>query len=289
MLLTGGSIFDPGWDSLIRWGGNFGPYTTGGEYWRLASAAFVHGGIIHILFNMWCLYSLGPLSERLFGKWQTICIYLLTGVGGSLLSIAYDPMRLSVGASGAIFGIAGALLAGLKFGNLSISAGQKRAIITSMITFAVLNFSLGAARNSVDNMAHLGGFVTGLLVGLPLGAFARNHKLYQLGTVLATALVLFAGGRELVRDHGAKGLLYRAEAATKHRDFPKAIQLLEKHRLLRPDDVNALTWLGDLYSATDQRDKAAEAYEHALKLNPNSDDAKQGLDDLREAGLTGKR
>lgn len=288
MVLTGAGIVDPSWEALVRWGGNYGPYTVGGEYWRLATATFVHGGILHIAFNMWCLISLGPLAERLFGKWQTFCIYLLTGIGGSLLSIAYDPQRLSVGASGAIFGIAAALLAGLKFGNLKVTAGQKRSIISSMVMFAILNFSFGAFRDSVDNMAHLGGFVSGLLVGLPLGAFARNHKLYQLGTVLATALVLLAGGRELVRDHGADGLLARADAAMEHKDHASAMRLLEKYRSIQPDDVEVLVWLGDLYAESNMRDKAAMAYQHALEISPDSEDAKQGLQDLHEAALTQK-
>src|SRR5262249_46359573 len=128
---------------VAEWGANFGPLTVGGEYWRLVTAGFVHEELFHIAFNMWCLWSLGRLSERLFGKWQTFLIYLLTGVGGSLLSIAYDPMRAEVGASGAIFGIAVALLAGLKFGNLAISTAERRSIISSMIFFVGVNFALG--------------------------------------------------------------------------------------------------------------------------------------------------
>src|SRR5207245_4626149 len=98
--------------------------------------------------------------------------YLLTGVGGNLLSLAHNPRGFSVGASGAIFGIAGAIIAGLKFGNLSIAAGERRSVLSSVISFAVLNFLLGAGylgmTLNTDNMAHLGGFASGLLVGLPL-------------------------------------------------------------------------------------------------------------------------
>src|SRR5260370_37884079 len=107
---------------------------------------------------MWCLLSLGRLSERYFGRWFTLLIYLLTGVGGSLLSIAYDPERLSVGASGAIFGIAGAIIAALKFGNLRIAAGERRSVFSSVISFTVLSLLLGTGSlgmgRSTDNMAH---------------------------------------------------------------------------------------------------------------------------------------
>jgi len=289
MVFTGVSITDPSFNALVRWGGNYGPYVTGGEYWRLATATFLHGGIIHILFNMWCLVSLGPLCERFFGKWQTICIYLLTGIGGFLLSIAHTPTQLSVGSSGSLFGMAAALLAGVKFGELSLSAGQKRSIVSSLIMFIILSVSLGSMRDDIDNMAHLGGFVAGLLVGLPLGSFARKGQLYKLGTIVAMALVMVAGGHQLVQDHGAEGLLERADAATDHKDYGKAVRLLEKYRSIQPDDADMLTWLGDLYAATDQRDKAAEAYQHALKINPDDEDAKDGLDDLRRAALTSQK
>lgn len=289
MTATGVSVINPTGSALLKWGGNYGPYTTGGEYWRLVTAAFVHGGIIHIIFNIWCLYTLGPICERVFGRVQTIAIYLLTGIGGSLLSIAYDPLRLSVGASGALFGIAGAVIAGAKFGELSLTAGQKKALISSMASFIVISFVWGGIRDSVDNMAHLGGFVSGLMIGLPLGGFARKHKLYQVVVFAVTSVVLVAAGRELVQTHGAEGLLYRADAAIKKHDHGKAILLLERYRTIKPDDDETLVWLGDLYSATDQRDKAAEAYQHALKVNPGSDDAKEGLDDLRQASLTTKR
>src|SRR5689334_4895598 len=199
--------FAPG-VNLRDWGVNYGPYTISGQYWRLFTAGFLHADIFHIGFNMWCLWSLGRLAERLFGKWQTFAIYMVTGVGGALLSIQSNPNHSELGASGAIFGIVGAVMAGVKFGDLDISAGEKRAIFSSVLSFAVLNFILGFSDfgssifGHVDNMCHLGGFVSGLLVGLPLGAFARKHQLLQLATVVITSLVLFAAGRELIQTQG---------------------------------------------------------------------------------------
>ena len=192
--------FVPGLN-LKSLGANTGPLTLSGEYWRLFTAGFLHANIFHIGFNMWCLWSLGRLSERLFGKWQTFAIYMITGVGGALLSIAYDHQRSELGASGAIFGIVGAVMAGVKFGNLAISAGEKRAIFSSVIFFAIFNFMFGLFGNT-DNMCHLGGFVTGLLVGLPLSAFARHNKLLQVGTLIVTSMILAAGASELVQQNG---------------------------------------------------------------------------------------
>ncbi len=280
MIATSGSLMGFSGQTLVRWGGNFGPLTVGGEYWRLVTTGFVHANLLHVGFNMWCLFSLGRLSERLFGRWQTLGIYLLTGVGGALLSIGYNPVRLEVGASGAVFGIAGALLAGIKFGNLSISAGERRSIISSMIFFVILNFSLGLGGN-IDNMCHLGGFVTGLLIGLPLGAFAQHHKVYQLVTLVVTAALLSFAGRELVQARGDSGFATRVALAIQQKDYGKAVSLLEGYTTANPGDDGAWVALGEAYEKNQQLDKAISAYQQALKINPNSTEAKDALAELQ--------
>ncbi len=98
MVATGAGFLDFSGQALVAWGANVGPYTLNGEWWRLVTAGFVHGGLMHIAFNMWCLVSLGQLSERLFGRFQTLFIYLLTRVGGALLSIAHNSKSFEVGA-----------------------------------------------------------------------------------------------------------------------------------------------------------------------------------------------
>jgi membrane associated rhomboid family serine protease len=96
---------------LIAAGSNLGPYTTDGEWWRLLTSLFLHLGVWHLLFNMWALASFGPLAERLYGSANYLLLYLVAGVTGSLVSISWQPEVNSVGASGAIFGILGSLLA----------------------------------------------------------------------------------------------------------------------------------------------------------------------------------
>src|SRR5947207_2271343 len=149
---------------------------------------------------MWCLLYLGRLSERLFGRWQTFVIYLFTGVGGNLLSLAWEPTRLSVGASGAILGLAGALLSGLRLGDLSITAGEKRSIFSGVMFLVGFSFFTGL-RGNTDNMCHLGGFVTGLIIGLPLAVPSSSkgkHTIIQGITLLATAALLGVAGNQLV-------------------------------------------------------------------------------------------
>src|SRR5260370_33606156 len=126
--------------------------------------------------------------------------------------MGYNPGRLEVCASCAIFGIAGALLAGIKFGNLAISAGERKSIISSMIFFVILNFSLGLGGN-IDNMCHLGGVITGLLVGLPLGAFAQHHKVFQMVTLLESSSLLSFASQGLAASPGGRVLPTRAAFA----------------------------------------------------------------------------
>lgn len=275
----------PGLD-IAGWGANIGQLTLGGEYYRLVTAGFIHANFFHLAFNMWCLWSLGRLSERLFGRWQTVAIYLVAGVGGALLSIAYNPDRAEVGASAAIFGIAGAILAGLKFGNLAVSLGERKSVISSLLFFVIVNFALGAGSlpllgANIDNMAHLGGFVTGLLIGLPMGAFARHHKLYQLATVLVTTGLLFAAGRELVQMHPGAGLAVRIDRAMHQQDYASAIPMLEQYTTNNPGSARGFFVLGYAYEQTKQKEKAVGAYEKALQINPDLSVAKQALDELR--------
>lgn len=283
MVVTGAGFMDFNNQATFKWGGNYGPATISGDYWRLITAGFIHGGLIHLAFNMWCLLSLGQLSERLFGKLQTFFIYMLTGVGGALLSIAHNPRHMEVGASGAIFGIAGALLAGVKFGNLAISEGEKRSVMSSMIFFVVVNFALGAGilGSNIDNFCHLGGFITGVLLGVPMGGFAQRNKLYQWVTLLVTTAILVFGYHELAEKYGVPEQLKQAQIALDQRNFPKAILLLEQYTRSNPNDANILGILGALYLETNQRQKAVSTFSHVLEIDPNSETAKQALEELK--------
>jgi hypothetical protein len=153
---------------------------------------------------MWCLWSLGQLSERLFGSWITFAVYMLTGVSGALLSTAVHPTHLEIGASGAVFGIAGAILSGIKFGNVAVSSFQTRQIISSMIFFVIFNLAFGAALPGIDNWCHLGGLVSGLIFGVPLAvAAATGKKGFEWLTMILAALVLAGVGARVVQARAA--------------------------------------------------------------------------------------
>lgn len=159
----------------FAWGSNFGEAELGyGEWWRVLTSTFIHNGFLHFATNMWCLWNLGLLGEPLLGSWGLIGVYALTGIGGSLLSTAVHVHVLSVGASGAIFGLAGVLIMLLNSPLLPVPRQELQRLRRSVIWFAVLNFVIGGGvwlartRLQIDNMAHLGGFLSGLALGVPL-------------------------------------------------------------------------------------------------------------------------
>jgi membrane associated rhomboid family serine protease len=187
---------------LVRWGGNLGALTISGEWWRLLTNVFVHGGIIHIAFNMWCLWYLGALAESLYGRWTYATIYLICGVGASLVSAAWHPYTPSVGASGAIFGLAGALLAAFKLGEFSVPRSALSGTLRSLGAFVVYNLIFGFAIPGIDNAAHIGGLITGLIVGALVALIApQQQQAPRRAVIFLAVLIALAGGATQIAHH----------------------------------------------------------------------------------------
>ena len=217
------SPFSPTTEQLYGWGANnAGSVLILGEWWRIVTAMFVHVGIIHLATNMWCLWNLGMLAEPLMGSAGVLAVYLLTGAAGNLLSTLWNWWSYShdlaqyhsvfvfpsgAGASGAVFGIAGALIVLLKSPRLPVPASELKKLRRSVIYFAAINLVLGlsisggtrvlGAGISIDNMAHLGGFTCGLLFAAPMVPRLGSSKpvfqarLTAAVVVIVIALVLF--------------------------------------------------------------------------------------------------
>jgi len=182
------SPFSPTPEQLFGWGANHaGAVLVGGEWWRIVTAMFVHVGILHLATNMWCLWNLGLLAEPLMGSAGVIAGYILSGAAGNLLSTLVNwvwPIRdaggvafpVGAGASGAVFGIAGALIVLLKSQRLPVPAFELKKLRRSVIYFAAINLVIGFSISfgsrftgiNIDNMAHLGGFSCGLLFAAPM-------------------------------------------------------------------------------------------------------------------------
>src|SRR5271165_6247497 len=195
MVLSSSTVMDFPVRELILWGANVGALTLPGEWWRLLTNVFVHGGLLHIAFNMWCLWNLGQLCEQLYGRWTYAAIYLICGIGASLASAAWHPYTPSVGASGAIFGLAGALIAAFKLGEFSVPRSALSGTLRSLGAFVVYNLIFGAIIPGIDNTAHIGGLITGLIVGALIALIApQQDQAPRRVAVLLVMILALAGG-----------------------------------------------------------------------------------------------
>jgi rhomboid protease GluP len=176
MAMAGVSLTEPTIRQLLVWGANAGPFTFGGQWWRLITYMFVHGGVFHIVFNLWCLWDLGILCENLYGPWMYLAIYFLSGIAGGLGSVAWHPINVSVGASGAIFGLAGALIASFKLGEFSLPAGAISGLLRNLLIFVVINVIWGFASSITDNGAHLGGLLMGAIMGALVAVVSPDSR-----------------------------------------------------------------------------------------------------------------
>jgi rhomboid protease GluP len=232
MVARGVNWWNPAPEQLMFWGAdNAGSVLIQGQWWRIFTAMFVHVGILHLATNMWCLWNLGLLAEPLMGSAGVLAVYILTGAAGNLLSTLFnwrhhytdwlvyqsewashhvagtifDPTAVfpgGAGASGAVFGIAGALIILLKSHRLPVPQLELKKLRRSVIYFAAINLgigftiSLGAVVKhtgvSIDNSAHLGGVLCGLLFATPMVpriGSPRNLFFFRL----RVALILVVG------------------------------------------------------------------------------------------------
>lgn len=197
MVARGVRAVNPTTDELIRWGANYGPLTQSGEWWRLFTSAFIHVGILHLLMNMAVLWTGGHLIERLFGQASFAAVYAISALGGSLTSIAIHPMTTSAGASGAIFGIYGGMIAYLVVCQATLPNGIRSAMIQSALTFVAYNLLYGLALPHVDVAAHVGGLVAGFLAGAAMAtpmATPAVVRVQRAAIVTVAATALLAGG-----------------------------------------------------------------------------------------------
>ena len=167
MLVSGAGFWHSPNGIQLIWGANFGPATQDGEWWRLGSAMFLHFGALHLALNSFALWDVGQLAERMYGHVRFAGIYLISGLSGNLLSLVVQGnSAVSGGASGAIFGIYAAVLVFLWRERAAISAHEFRWLFWGGSVFAALTIVLGFIIPGIDNAAHIGGFITGLLASV---------------------------------------------------------------------------------------------------------------------------
>lgn len=163
MIFFGVGIIEPHGYELLAWGANYKPLTTDGQWWRLITSVFVHAGLIHLTYNMFALLFIGPFIESSIGSKKFMIIYLLTGVIASITSLTFHDSTISVGASGAIFGMYGltASLMLLKYLDKNLTVMLR----LSVAIFIALNLIMGLS-GGIDMAAHLGGLISGFIIGI---------------------------------------------------------------------------------------------------------------------------
>lgn len=175
-------------NTLIRFGALVSDLVKNHEVYRLITSMFLHAGIFHLLFNMQALYILGPQIENFFGKGKYLFIYFFSGLVGNLLSILFIPHTISVGASGAIFGLLGALA---YFGyHHRVYLGN--VLKTQIIPIIILNVAIGFLIPNINIIAHLGGLLAGILATYTVGMKKQRNSFERVnGFIVSSILILF--------------------------------------------------------------------------------------------------
>jgi membrane associated rhomboid family serine protease len=176
MVLSGLGVMSFQADDLLKWGANYGPPSLGNGAYRLITSQFVHGGLMHLLTNMYGLLIGGVFLSPIIRKAGPIVCYLVCGLGGAITSAMVHPTVVGVGASGAIMGLWGTVLMLALLGDKRIGAGR-RPIILNCLLFAGLTLAQGAVNPEIDNAAHIGGLVTGLVIGGLMFWFSWGEQL----------------------------------------------------------------------------------------------------------------
>ena len=187
--IIGGNFLNFSATTLAMLGGNNLMLVQNGEVWRLLTSAFLHAGLIHLLVNMYSLVILGTQVETFIGKWKFLFIYLISAISGNLLSLVFSASNvISVGASGALFGLMGALLYFGYHYRLYLS----EAIRNQIIPIIVLNLLIGFTISGIDNVAHIGGLIGGYLAAMAIGIDYKSAKKDMLnGWIVLELYIVF--------------------------------------------------------------------------------------------------
>ncbi len=174
------------YNDLINGYSVWGPAIREGEYYRLFTGMFLHGGLVHLLFNCYTLFVIGSQVENFLGRFKFLNIYLVSGISGALFSMIFGGNYASIGASGAIFGLMGALV---YFGyHYRVYLGN--VIKSQIIPLILLNLCLGFMMSGVDNFAHIGGLIGGTLMTIALGVKDKSTWFERINGWIITAIFL---------------------------------------------------------------------------------------------------
>jgi membrane associated rhomboid family serine protease len=197
-VAQGSGLNDPGGSLFYKWV-LFGPAVDHGDWWRLITSAFLHASVIHIAFNMLALWWLGAPVEMALGRVRFIGLYLVSGLAGAAGALVANPNAVTVGASGAIFGLLGA--------GLILEWQATGSIAGNYLTLILINLAISFAVPGISIGGHVGGLIGGILATLAFARFGRGHAAYgRLGVVGAVSLIAIAVGSVLISYLKVRGL-----------------------------------------------------------------------------------
>jgi membrane associated rhomboid family serine protease len=301
MGLSGASWTEPSTEQAIRWGADFGPLTLSSEPWRLLTSTFVHFGAVHIALNMWCLWGLGASLEPLMGRKAFAVMYGVSGLAASIVSVAWDPWRVSAGASGAIFGAAGALVSFFALKKTAMDQTLVRKNLKSLAIFILYNLLHGLG-GTTDNSAHIGGLMAGLVLGAiipslkhsrvsPAGDTAaqvspvESIQPFEIGasqdssasraawSIASAAVVLALIAVIVLRNSNVPAVHYgKAVALARAGHLDKAADQMQDALTADPKLLYGLALLGEMRLEDNNPQAAIPALEQVLTIQPNSYD-----------------
>lgn len=281
MIATGVHILTPGGEQLVNWGANYGPLTLSGEWYRLLTCTFLHIGLVHLLFNMYALLYIGLLLEPYLGKWRFLVAYIGTGIIASSASLIWNSGAISAGASGAIFGMYGLFLALLVTKHINNEA--RKSLLLSIGFFVFYNLLNGIKPNSgIDNAAHIGGLISGFVLGLIYTPSLNKSDKRSMQTVsfiatglLVAASVVFASfyAPNYVTDYNQKLDTFSKlektaiDALNDIDNHPKAEQL----EIIKHDGIENWEKIIDLFPASEMVDMPYAVFQQSQTLKKYSE------------------
>src|SRR5712692_4720585 len=292
-LLTEAAGGSKNTDVLMEFGAAYGPYFRRGEYWRLVMPMFLHIGWLHLLVNMYALYVLGRILERVYGYGRYTFLYVATGMGSAYLTmkiseVLRNPPSVAAGASGAIFGIAGVMLVTGYLHRDLVPPRWGRAFGRGILPFILLNLVFGFSIPHIDNWGHVGGLVTGMLLATlipppaPREALASSGEQEPSQALIVVPLLLVALSMAATIEHYRSSralttLLLQGERLRAQHQTDKALERFSEAARLAPGDERPHEELGSIYLEQKRPREAMQEYQEALRLNPGSSHAQLGL------------
>jgi rhomboid protease GluP len=233
MVIRGVSPTSPTIENLLAWGANYAPRTAGGQWWRLFTATFLHIGFFHLAMNMYVLWSVGPLVERMLGNVGFLLMYVVAGLCGSVASVAWSPNTVSAGASGAVFGVYGCLMGFLVMQRRSVPRDVLASLQRNAVLFLGYNLVFGFAIKGIDMAAHLGGlaggFAGGLVLAHPLDAAGASRRWTRNVTLALGAAILILAATRLTPHHTDVGPDLEAFAAMEGRTLKELRRVVQEN------------------------------------------------------------